>query len=84
MAAYPPLSSGLAGCCKAARSGHGLPESEEGAEDTPRPRLLPELVRIIDAIARKMEREERLMALNGGRLNATLEEAAARARGAEE
>jgi hypothetical protein len=33
MAAYPPLSSGLAGCCKAARSGHGLPESEEAHSD---------------------------------------------------
>jgi len=54
------LSSGLAGCCKAARSGHGLPESEEGAEGTHRPRLFRELVHIIDSIARKLEREERL------------------------
>jgi ankyrin repeat protein len=75
--AHPPLSSGLAGCCKAARSGHGLPESEEGAEEgTPRPRLFHELMRIIDAIARKIEREERLLAMNGGALNRTLAEAA--------
>ena len=72
----PPLSSGLAGCCKAARLGHGLPESEEGAEGTPRPRLFHELVQAIDAIARKMEREERLLAMNEGRLNETLAEAA--------
>jgi ankyrin repeat protein len=72
-----PLSSGLAGCCKAARLGHGLPESEEeGAEGTPRPRLLPELMRIIDAMARQMERKERLLAMNGGALNETLAEAA--------
>ena len=55
--------------------GHGLPESEEGAEGTPRPRLFHELVRIIDAMARKMEREERLLAMNGGVLNETLGEA---------
>jgi ankyrin repeat protein len=71
-----PLSSGLAGCCKAARLGLGLPESEAHAEGTPRPRLFHELVRLIDAMARKLERDERLMTMNGGDRNETLVEAA--------
>jgi ankyrin repeat protein len=78
MADNRPLSSDLAGCCKAARSGHGLPESEERAEGTPRPRLFHELVRIIDGMARKIlqDREERLLAMHGGRLDETLCDAA--------
>jgi ankyrin repeat protein len=56
--------------------GHGLLESEESTDGTPRPRLFHELVRAIDAIARKMEREERLLAMNGGDLDETLREAA--------
>jgi hypothetical protein len=66
MAAHPPLSSGLAGCCKSAHAGNGWPESEQGGEGTPRPYIPGDIVRRIDGIARKLEREEQLHAMSGG------------------
>ena len=64
MAYDDPLSSGLAGCCKTARLGGGLPASEPIEDSsTPRPRLPPDIVRLIDALARRMERKERLQSL---------------------
>ena len=55
------LSSGLAGCCKTARLGGGLPASEGGSDGlAPRPWLPPDMLRLIDALARRLEREERL------------------------
>ena len=82
MADTRPLSSGLAGCCKAARLGGGLPASEGRSRPlrsgviTPRPWLPPDLLRFIDALARRIEREERLRTMNGGVLGQTLVHAA--------
>lgn len=74
-----PLGSGLAGACKSARLGLGLPAGKP--HGTPRPYLPPELVRLIDAIVRRLERERRLLAMHAGHLGLTLV-AAARAGGA--
>ena len=72
-----PLSSGLAGCCKTARLGGGLPASEGDSDGiAPRPWLPPDMLRLIDALARRLEREEWLRAMNGGLLGVTLWEAA--------
>ena len=77
MAYTRPLSSGLAGCCKTARLGGGLPGSEGGADSlAPRPWLPPDVLRLIDALARRLEREERLRAMNGGMQGKTLVDAA--------
>jgi len=75
-----PLSSGLAGACKSARLGLGLPSGPPHAFGMPRPYLPPELVRLIDAYVRRLERELRLLALHAGHLGLTLV-AAARAGG---
>jgi len=74
--AQPPLGSGLAGSCKSARQGLGFPASEAGAPGTPRPYLPPDILRLIDALARAKERAERLLAMNGGDLGMTLRDAA--------
>ena len=77
MADTRPLSSGLAGCCKTARLGGGLPASEGGSDGlAPRPWLPPDILRLIDAQARRLEREERLRAMHGGVLSQTLMDAA--------
>ena len=70
------LSSGLAGCCKEAWNGNGLPGCEGESYSTPRPPLPPDIVRIVDAMARQQERREWLLALNGGILDMTLRDAA--------
>ena len=75
--AYRPLSSGLAGCCKAARWGLGLPGSLSSSSDsigygTPRPELPDALVCRIDVLARRMERKGRLLSMNGGNFTSTL------------
>ena len=72
-----PLSSGLAGCCKSARLGGGLPESQSDSGGlTPRPWLPPDMLRLVDVLARRLEREERLRAMYGGELCRTLISAA--------
>jgi len=69
-----PLSCGLAGCCRSAHQGLGFPASEVSGRTRrkPRPFLPPELVRLIDLILRTWEREERLQAMCGRNLSATL------------
>ena len=77
-----PLRSGLAGCCKTARLGGGMPASEGRSRSgviTPRPWLPPDILRLIDAMARRLECEERLREMNGGVLGQTLLDAAQRA-----
>jgi len=76
MAYQPPLGSGLAGSCKSARQGLGFPASKPDALGTPRPYLPPDIVQLIDALARAEERAERLCAMHGGNLGRTLVEAA--------
>ena len=76
MAARIVLSGGFAGCCKEARTGCGLPSFAGSASSPPRPGLPPDIVRLIDALVRRLEREETLRAMNGGVLGATLVEAA--------
>jgi len=76
MADHPFLSSGLAGSCKSARQGLGFPASDADAEGTPRPYLPPDIVRLVDARARAMERAELLLAMNGGDRGRTLCDAA--------
>ena len=73
---------GFSSACKQAREGGGLPGYEGGL--TPElfnvPRrcwLPPEIVRLIDALVRRLEHEDTLLAMNGGVLGATLCEAAA-------
>jgi len=58
------LSGGLAGSCKSARHGLGFPASNAGAVGTPRPYLPPDIVQLIDALVRAMERETILRAMN--------------------
>ena len=71
------LSSGLAGCCKTARLGGGLPASEGDSDGlTPRSWLPPDILRLIDALARRLECEERLRAMNDGVLGRMLQDAA--------
>ena len=70
-----PLSSGLAGCCKTARLGGGLPAGDWGGLTT-RPFLPSDVVRLIDTLARRLEREERLRSMNRGVLGWTLADAA--------
>jgi ankyrin repeat protein len=67
---------GFSSACKQARQGGGLPASEE--EDSPvlRPFLPPDLVRLIDALVRRLKHEDTLLAMNGGELGRTLCEAA--------
>ena len=61
---FRSLSSGLAGCCKTARLGGGLPACEGDSDSLPpRPWLPPDIVRAIDSLARQMERKEVLMGM---------------------
>jgi ankyrin repeat protein len=62
-----PLGSRFQDCCRQTREGGGLPEGS----------IIPagithDLVLLIDGPARRMEREERLLAMHGGNVNATL------------
>ena len=64
---------GFSSASKQAREGGGLPGCSRGL----RPSLPPDIIRLIDALVRRLEREDVLLALNGGVLGATLCEAAA-------
>jgi len=75
MAEARQLSCGMSGSCKSAKLGLGFPASEASGR-TPRPYLPPELVRLIDAFVRAMEREAILRAMNAGNLCRTLRDAA--------
>jgi ankyrin repeat protein len=73
---------GFSKACKQAREGGGLPGCEKGltADLCKRPRrpwLPPEIVRLIDALVRRLEHEDTLLSMNGGALGRTLCEAAA-------
>ena len=67
-----PLSSGFRGTCRTTREGGGLPEAEEGEEGGVPAGITHDLVLLIDLPARRMEREERLLAMHGGDVNETL------------
>ena len=67
-----PLSPGFRGTNKQTRSGGGLPESEEGEERGIPSGITHDLVLQFDLPARKAEREERLLAMHGGRVSLTL------------
>ena len=67
-----PLSPGFRGTCRQTRSGGGLPEAGEGEEGGIPSGITHDLVLQIDLPARKAEREERLLAMHGGDVNATL------------
>jgi len=76
LAVQPPLSGGLRAACKAAWLGRGFPASEPDAPGTARPYLTADLVRVIDAMARAAEREERLLRMHCGNMGLTLVHAA--------
>ena len=63
-----PLGPGFRGTNKQTREGGGLPEGETIPAGIPH-----DLVLQFDLPARRMEREERLLAMNGGDVNETLE-----------
>jgi len=69
------LSCGLRGSCKSARYGLGFPAGATGRR-TPRPFLPPDLVRVIDTMLRRMEREEILLSMHEGNVDRTLIDAA--------
>jgi hypothetical protein len=64
-----PLSPGFRGCCRTAHEGGGLPEGEGIPAG-----ITHDLVLLMDVPARRMEREERLLAMRGGHVNYTLYE----------
>ena len=73
---------GFSSACRQAREGGGLPGCEPGltAEHCIVPRrgwLPPEIVRLIDALVRRLEHEDMLLRMNGGVLGVTLCEASA-------
>ena len=79
---------GFSNACKQAREGGGLPGSSEVRREGhlapdgcvvyfPRRRWLPpDIIRLIDALVRRLEHEDTLLAMNGGVLGTTLCEAA--------
>ena len=67
-----PLGSRFQDTCRQTRSGGGLPETEEGEEGGIPAGITHDLVLQIDLPARRMEREERLLAMNEGDVNLTL------------
>ena len=68
---------GFSKACKQAREGGGLPESQVTSRGLClRPFLPPDIIRLIDALVRRLEHEDTLLAMNGGVLGATLCEAA--------
>ena len=70
---------GFSSACKQAREGGGLPGygGRVSRGRALRPFLPPDIVRLIDALVRRLEHEDTLLSLNGGVLGATLCEAAA-------
>jgi ankyrin repeat protein len=69
---------GFSSACKQAREGVGLPgyEGRVSRGHALRPFLPPDLVRLIDALVRRLEHEDTLLAMNGADLGVTLCEAA--------
>ena len=67
-----PLGSRFQDTCRQTRSGGGLPETAEGEEGGIPAGVTQDLVLQFDLPARKAEREERLLAMHGGDVNATL------------
>ena len=78
---------GFSKACKQAREGGGLPGSQLVMREVladgcvvcvPRRRWLPpDIIRLIDALVRRLEHEDTLLSMNGGVLGTTLCEAAA-------
>ena len=70
---------GFSKACKQAREGGGLAGYEGRASRgrALRPFLPPDIIRLIDALVRRLEHEDTLLAMNGGELGTTLCEAAA-------
>ena len=66
------LGSRFQDTCRQTREGGGLPEGEEGEEGGIPAGITHDLVLQFDLPARRMEREERLLAMHGGDVNATL------------
>jgi hypothetical protein len=64
---HRPTGSGFRGTCRTTREGGGLPEGPGIPAG-----ITHDLVLLIDLPARRMEREERLLAMHGGDVNATL------------
>ena len=69
---------GFSGACKQAREGGGLPSygGRVSRGRALRPFLPPDIVRLIDALVRRLEHEDTLLAMNGGNLGTTLCQAA--------
>ena len=68
-----PLGSRFQDTCRQTRGGGGLPETEDEGEVGGIPSgITHDLVLQFDLPARKMEREERLLAMHGGDVNETL------------
>ena len=69
---------GFSSACKQAREGGGLPGYEGRASRgrALRPFLPPDIVRLIDALVRRLEHEDTLLIMNGGVLGTTLCQAA--------
>ena len=79
---------GFSSACKQAREGGGLPASVPLRSSRGRflpapscPFLPPDIVRLIDALVRRLEHEDTLLRMNGGELGRTLCEKLARAGG---
>jgi ankyrin repeat protein len=73
------LCVGFSKACKQARQGGGLPGYEPSRSSRARCLRLflpPDLVRLIDALVRRLEHEDTLLAMNGGVLGTTLCKAA--------
>ena len=70
---------GFSKACKQAREGGGLPgyEGRVSRRRALRPFLPPDIVRLIDALVRRLEHEDTLLSMNGGVLGATLCQASA-------
>ena len=69
---------GFSSACKQAREGGGLPgyKGRVSRGRALRPFLPPDIVRLIDALVRRLEHEDTLLSMNGGDLGRTLSEAA--------
>ena len=77
---------GFSSACMQAREGGGLPSAQQGAlrvmadgsySFTPRrPSLPPDIIRLIDALVRRLEHEDTLLSMNGGVLGTTMCQAA--------
>ena len=70
---------GFSKACKQAREGGGLPgySGRVSRGRVLRPFLPPDIVRLIDALVRRLEHEDTLLSMNGYDLGTTLCEAAA-------